>query len=84
MHLKRLLPAMPILAIALMGSGCQHQTIRDSSAILDKAVCEAADHYRFKPYRQTWPKLTAEEQAFLLGRLSDYRAENCPEILGEK
>jgi hypothetical protein len=71
--------AISLLAIPLMGNRCDPTTLTSSE--IDKIVCETADFYRFKPYRSTFQKMTAEEQAFLMERLDAYRKENCPAVL---
>lgn len=75
---KRLI-AIAMLCAPLMGAECS-QTIRASTAT-DRIVCETADFYRFRPYRSTWAKLTADEQQQLRTQLDAYRRERCPEIL---
>ena len=82
MRLKTRLIAIVTLCVPLMAAKCD-QTIRASSET-DKIVCETADFYRFKPYRSTWDKLTAEEQMQLRKQLDAYRAQRCPEILGQR
>jgi len=79
---KTLPIAIAMLCVPLMGSECD-PTIRASSET-DRIVCETADFYRFRPYRATWEKLTAEEQSQLRRQLDAYRRQRCPEILGEK
>lgn len=61
--------------------GCS-QTTRISSEILDRAVCETADYYRFRPSRATWERLTEAERLELRQRLDAYRAQGCPGVLG--
>lgn len=72
-----------IVMLCGLAGGCQSPTIQISIETLNRIVCETADFYRFKPYRETWEKLTMEEQAELKDRLRAYRTQNCPAVLGK-
>lgn len=64
-----------MLVAALMLTGCETTTLTSSE--IKRIVCETADFYRFKPFRETYAKLTAEEKASLKRQLDAYRREGC-------
>jgi hypothetical protein len=64
-----------MLVAVLMLTGCV--TTTQTSSEIKRIICETADFYRFKPYRETYAKLTAEEKATLKRQLDAYRREGC-------
>jgi len=78
-RLSRLARSMATVASLLTLTGCV--TTMKTSSEIERLICETADFYRFKPYRDTWNKLTIEEQRTLKRQLDAFRREDCPRIL---
>lgn len=76
-----LLLAIVLLVSLLLLMGCQ-RTTRTSSANLEYAICETADFYLIRLYKEEYEALPKDRQREYKIRLAAFKKENCPRILG--